>query len=188
MPDGNDRIKSALEIALEKAQRLGSLSDVEKQSQKDGELAAAGAALVERYLNGLPLSDIELELAKRSEEDRGKVRSRILSHLVDMVDIKQTSTDDKVLAAIGHLFPDSELAQIIGGVFQEYRTAMDKARQDNLSRIESDKRTELERKGISGPAVDPAIETSPDWIRIEQDLSSHYEQRLDEIKRNLPAF
>ena len=188
MPDENDRIKSALEIALEKAQRLGSLSDAEKQSQKDEELAAAGTALVERYLNGMLLSDIEVELAKRPEDDRRMVRSRMLSHLVDTVDIKQTSTDDKVLAAIGSLFPDSELSQSIGSLLQEYRTAMDKARQDNLSGIGSDKRTELERKGISGPAVDPAIETSPDWIRIEQDLSSHYEQRLDDIKRNLPTL
>jgi len=187
MPNENDRIKSALEIALEKAQKLGTLSEDEKQRQKDEELVTAAETLAKRYLNGLPLKDIDLELAKHNEQERCIVRNHLLSHLLNSIDIDQAATNEKLLAAIKHLLPESELTQNISDLLHEYRTAVDRTRQDNLGKLEVEKRSELERKGISGSAVEPAIETSSEWLQIKQQLSSHYEQRLNEIKRNLPA-
>ena len=186
MPDENDRIKSALEIALEKAEKLGSLSAEEKQHRKDEEYLAAAEALAMRYLEGLPLTDIDLELAKYQEEERSIVVNHLVVYLVNKVGINQDTVNERILAAIAHILPESKIPQSIAETLHDYRTAKDRARQENLGRLEADKRSELEQIGISGSAVQPAIETSSEWIRIQQDLDSHYEQRLDEIKRNLP--
>jgi len=187
MPNENDRIKSALEIALEKAQKLGGLSEDEKQRQKDEELMTAAEALVKRYLNGLPLKDIDLEMAKHKEEERSVVGNHVLSRLLNRIYINQDATNEKLLAAIEHILPKSELTRNIGDLLREYRTAVDKARQDNLGKLEADKRSELEQKGISGSALEPAIETSSEWLQLTEKLNAYYEQRLDEIKRTLPA-
>jgi hypothetical protein len=187
MPNENDRIKSALEIAMEKAQKLGDLSEDEKQRQKDEALVTVAEALAKRYLDGLPLNDIDMELAKHKGEEQGIARKHLLSHLVNYISIGQDSINEKILAAIVHILPESELIENIGDLLHECRIDMDKARQDNLGKLGAEKRSELEQKGISGSAVEPAIETSSAWRQIEQELSSHYEQRLDEIKRNLPA-
>ena len=183
MSGGNDQIKSAFEIALEKAQKLGALSDEEKHRLKDEELAAAGKALAQRYLNGLPLSEIGADLARRGEVDRKVVGSHLLSYLLDRIDIQTSPKDDRGPSAIQLLTGDSEVTQGIRDLLQEYERALERARQENLSALQATKRSELEREGISGSAVEPAIENSPDWVRIRQNLNSYYEERLEQIKR-----
>ncbi|UCG82229.1 MAG: hypothetical protein JSW38_08450 [Dehalococcoidia bacterium] len=187
MPNENDRIKSALEIAVEKAEKLGDLSEDEKQRQKDEKLVTAAEDLARRYLDGLPLNDIDLELAKHKEEEYGIFRDHLLSHLVKNINFSQDSMSEKMLAAIKHISPESELTATIGDILHEYRVVIDKARQENLGKLEAEKRSELGQLGISGSAIEPSIETSSAWLQIEQELKTRYSQRLDEIKRNLPT-
>ena len=183
MPGKDNEIKSALEIALEKAQRLGALSEEEKQSLKNEELAAAGEALAERYLNGLPLRDIEIELAGRAEQDRRITSHHLLNHLLDRIDMVPVERNDKILNAIQQLSGDSGIVQSIRDLIQEYESAIEKAKRENLSALETAKRNELESKGISGSAVQPALETSLEWKQIRQNLDSHYQERLEEIRQ-----
>ena len=183
MSRNDDKIKSALEIALEKAQKLGALSDEEKDRLKDEELVAAGEALAKRYLNGLPLRDVEAELAGRAEEDRRMISHHLLQHLLDRSDIGHIGRDDNILAAIQHLSGDSAIVQSIRDLHQKYESAIEKAKQENLSALEAAKRNELESMGISGSAVEPAIETSREWMQIQQDLDSHYQGQLEHIKQ-----
>lgn len=183
MSSENEKIKTALEIALEKAQKLGALSDEEKQRTKHEELVAAGEALAKRYLNGLTLRDIGVELGKRGEEDRRIISRHLLSRLVDRIDLEHIAGAERILAAIQHLYGESGVVQSIRDVLQEYESSMEKAWQENRSALESAKRNDLELKGISGSAVDPAIETSPEWLQIRHRLDSHYQERLEEMKR-----
>ncbi|TET75825.1 MAG: hypothetical protein E3J42_02645 [Dehalococcoidia bacterium] len=183
MSGENERIKSALEIALEKAQKLGALSEEERQRLRDEELAAAGEALAKRYLNGLPLRDIDVELGRRGGDDRQIISRNVLSRLVDKIDMEHIAGAERILAAIQHLSGHSGVVQSIKDLLKEYESATEKAWRENRSALEAAKRNELELKGISGSAVDPAIETSPEWLQIRQRLDSHYQQRLEEIKR-----
>jgi len=183
MSINDDKIKSALEIALEKAQKLGALSDEEKYRLKDEELVAAGEALAKRYLNGLPLRDIETELAGRAEGDRRMISQHLLQHLLDRSDIGHIGRDDNILAAIQHLSGDPGIVQSIRDLLQKYESAIEKAKQENLSALEAAKRNELELMGISGSAVEPAIETSREWMQVQQDLDSHYQGQLEHIKQ-----
>ncbi len=183
MSSENEKIKSALEIALEKAQKLGALSEEERQRLRDEELVAAGEALAKRYLNGLPLRDIDVELGKRREEDRQIISRNLLSSLVDKIDMEHIAGAEGILAAIQHLSGDSGVVQSMRDLLREYQSATEKAWRENGSALEAAKRNELELKGISGSAVAPAIETSPEWLQIRQRLDSHYQERLEEIKR-----
>jgi len=183
MSSENERIKSALEIALEKAQKLGALSEEERRRLRDEELVAVGEALAKRYLNGLPLRDIEVELGRRREEDRQTISRNLLSRLVDRIDMEHIAGAERILAAVQHLSGDSGVVQSMRDLLQGYESAMEKAWRENRSVLEAARRNELELKGISGSAVDPAIETSPEWLQIRQRLDSHYQERLEEIKR-----
>lgn len=185
MPDQDDRIKSALEIAMEKAQSLGALSDEEKVRLRAGELDSAAEALAQRYLSGVPLREIEAHLARHGEEELPAIRDRLLRRLLDAIVLSPGSGNDRVLAAIEHISGDAEPARAINSLLQEHEQAMEKHRLENAGALQEAKRRELEQKGISGSAVEPAIETSPDWVRARQSLDSDFEQRLQDIKRQL---
>lgn len=185
MSSENEKIKSALEIALEKARRLGALSEEERRRLRDEELVAAGEALAKRYLNGLPLRDTELDLGRHREEDRQIISRNLLSLLVDKIDMEHIAGADRILAAIQHLSGHSGVVQSMRDLLQEYESAMEKAWREKRSALEGAKRNELELKGISGSAVDLGIETSPEWLQTRQLLDSHYHERLEEMKRRL---
>jgi hypothetical protein len=183
MPGNDDKIKSALEIALEKVQRLGALSEEEKQRLKNEEIAAFGKALAERYLSGLTLRDIKVELAERAEEDQRTITHHLLQSLLDRIDILHTGADDKIIAAIQLLSGDTGIEQSLKDLIQEYQGSIENARQENQRKLEAAKRSELESKGISGSAVQPAFETSSEWIRIRQNLDSYYSERFEELRQ-----
>ena len=182
MSSDDGKIKSALDIALEKAQKLGSLSAEEKQRARDEELVTAADALARRYLNGLPLSDIEEELAKHNEKERQIISRYLLSHFLDEIDLEHTERAENMLAAIEHIHGDSAVAQSIRDLLQEYQTATDKAWQENYDSLATARIDELKLKGISGSAIEPAIEASPAWLEIIHRLDSHYQERLAKIR------
>ena len=164
MQSKDDEIKSALEIALERAQKLGALSAGEKQRLKDEELIASGEALAKRYLNGLPLCDVEVELGRRKEEDRQIISRHLLLRLVDTIDIKHIAGNERILAAIQHLSGNSGVVQSIRYLLEEYENAMEKARQENWSSLETAGRNELEQNGFrSGTVWIPIIRNA--WRR-----------------------
>jgi hypothetical protein len=183
MSSDDHEIRSAFEIAMEKAEKLGNLSAEEKRQLHEEELLAAGEALRERYLNGLPLRDIDVELRRRTDEDRRIVSHHLLRHLLDTIDVTNAAVDDRILAGIEHLSADAEVVQGIRGLLQEYEKALETARQESLHTLEEAMRKELELRGISGSAVQPAIETSPQWLQVRHGLDAHYQERLEEIKR-----
>jgi hypothetical protein len=185
MPGENDEIKSALEIALQKAERLGPLSAEEQKRAKEEELAQSGAALAKRYLNGAPLRDIERDLAKASDDERSLVNHHLLSHLLEAMGLDQPGQNEKALAAIEYLHARHDLVQGIRDLLREYDAAVDRARTENLSELRSASMEHLRQLGVSGSAVEPAIETSPQWTTLREQVNSAYRERLEEIKRDL---
>ena len=181
---GNDeKIKSALEIALEKAEKLGAPSEEEKQEARREELAATAEALARRHLNGLPLRDLEVELAKLPAGDTATVRQHLKSHLLKAIDLESPGQNDKALAAIQQVFGESETVQSIGDLLQQYAGAVESARTQNLPALKSAKMDELRQRGISGSAVEPSVETSQAWLDLLQQLSAGYRTQIEEIKR-----
>ena len=185
---GDDKeLKSAFDIAMERAQRLGGLSSEEKKRLKEGELAEVGDALGKRYLNGLPLRDVELELGKY-KEDRQILISYLLSSLVDKINLIDPGDVEKILEAIRYFSKRSKVIEGIRDIINEYQIAVEQARQEIQSELGTAKRKELAKKGISGSAVEPAIEASPEWVETSQHLLSEYQKRLEGTKSSLQAL
>lgn len=182
MAGGDKKIKSALDIALEKAQKLGSLSVEERQRLKEDELRAVGEALGKRHLDGLPPRDIEIELRRYKEEERHIVARYLLSSLWNLVDISDIPAAESALAAIQYLSGNSDAVEGIRNLLSEHQRAIEEAWRENRSTLEADKVSQLRLKGISGSAINPGVETYPEWLEIQHQLDSYYRERLEELK------
>ena len=188
MSGDDNEIKSALDIAMEKAQKLGSLSPEESRKIKERELMATGEALAKRYFNRLPMRDIDVEMGRHDEEERKIIVRSILSNLANGLDIKHEADFEALLEAIRHFSGDSDTVQGIKELSHKYREAVEKAWQENMGAVESAKLEELKLNGISGSAILPAAETSPKWLEIRQALESSYGERLAELKKRWTKY
>jgi hypothetical protein len=187
MSSGDNQLKSALDIALERAGKLGKISDEERREVRKKELAGVGEALSARYLKGLPIRDIELELAKY-KEDRQKVIRYMLDELWGRLDLGNHQEIDKILSAIEHFTGNSSVAEEIRSLATEYQNEVEKTLGKNRNSLEDARRKELKRKGISGSAVIPIIESSPEWLQFREGVNSRYRKRLEELKSSLKAL
>lgn len=185
---GDDKeLKSAFDIAMERARKLGGLSAEDKKRLREGELSEVGQALGKRYLSGLPIRDVELELNKY-KEDRQILIRYFLAFLVDKISLTDPGDVERVLEAIQHFSRSPQVIDDIRGLMNEYPAAVEQARQEIQSKLGTARRKELARKGISGSAVEPAIEANPEWLETSQHLLSEYQKRLEGVKSPLQAL
>ena len=194
------KLKSAWEIAQEKADRLGKLSPAEMQRQREQECRQIGRAIAQRYLdNPEPLS-LAIELNKYQEK-KDLVRQATLTHLTQAIDLKSwsgTSPDptkynnrsggvyprlEKIIQGIAAIEPKSQsIIERIRGLAQEYEPLADKTRRA----IEIKCRETLHQLRISGTAVGNInIEATPQWQQSWHLLTEPLEPRLDSLKREL---
>jgi len=182
MSKRDEKIKSALDIALQKASKLGNLSAEEKQSIRNEELKGIGEALGKRYLHGLALRDLELELNSHRDEAHPLVAHYLLAFLTDAIEMSDPAGAERMLDALRHFSSDQENMGNIKSLFQEYKSAIEQAWQRNQDTLAAAKIKELKLKGISGSAIVPCVETSSQWLEIRRQLDSYYQEHLAQIK------
>ena len=182
---GDDKeLKSAFDIAMERAQKLGDMSAQERQRSREEEFREIGEALGKRYLDGLPIRDVEIEL-RRHEGNRRIVIRHLLSFLLDTLALGNSEGAENVLAAIQHYCGDSGAVARIRNLFNEYQKAIEQAWEEKRIKLGTAKRKELKLRGIFGSAVEPAIEASPEWLEIRRRLDASYQERFEETKTPL---
>ena len=181
-----DELKSAWEIAQERATRLGKLSVEEKKQRERQRYRQIGQVLAQKWLDRSQKLDMAAELNKHGEEDRDMVKQAVIEQLVEAVDLAAAQTIDGVKRAIegiGSLGPELQpKAEKMGELVQEYEGAERKIRQE----LESDCRETLHRLRISGTAVgDINIEANPQWQLARQRLIEAFAPRFSDFKREL---
>ena len=182
------KLKSAWEIAQEKADRLGKLSPAEMQRQSEQECRQIGQAIAQRYLDSPEPLPLAIELNKYQEK-KDLVRQATLTHLTQAIDLRfltsfgMTSKPERIIQGIAAVEPKSEsIIERIRGLVQEYEQLADKARQA----IEIKCRETLHKLRISGTAVGNInIEATPQWQQSWHLLTKPLEPRLDSLKREL---
>ena len=179
-------LKSAWEVAQERANRLGKLSAGEKERQERQQYRQVGEALAQKWLDSSQHVDIFAELSKYEEKVRDVIRKAVLERLVkaiELADGQDTSTPKRVLEAIGNLNPELRpKAEEIGQLVQEYELAEQKIRQE----LESGCREALHRLRISGTAVGAInIEANPKWQPARQKLIESFGPGLNALKQGL---
>lgn len=179
-------IKSAWEIAQEKANRLGKLSAEEKKQQERQRYHQIGQALAQKWLDSSRRPNMIEELNKYEEKERGVIKQALIEHLAEVIEFTNTqgiNSTKKVIEALSSLGPELQpKAEEISELVQEYEGTEQKIRQE----LESSYRETLHKLRISGSAVDAInIEADPKWQPAHRGLVESFAPRLNDLKRAL---
>jgi hypothetical protein len=179
-------LKSAWEIAQEKANRLGKLSAEEKEQQEIQRYRQIGQVLVQKWLASSQQLDMPSELNKHGEKEREIIKQAVIEHLLEVIEFTTSRSIDsvkKVIEAISNLKPElqpkvEEISQLV----QEYEEAEQRIRQE----LESNCRETLHQSRISGTAVGAInIEADVQWQVARRGLVESFTPRLNDLKRAL---
>ena len=179
-------LKSAWEIAQEKANRLGKLSAEEKEQQTRQRHRQIGQVLAQKWLDSAQQLDMTAELNKHGENEREIIKQALIEHLVEAIEFTTTrriNSVKRVIEAISSLMPELQpKAEEIAQLVQEYKGAEQKIRQE----MESNYRETLHQLRISGTAVAAInIEADQKWQLARQGLIEAFTPRLNDLKQAL---
>ncbi|MBE0481400.1 MAG: hypothetical protein IBX68_10540 [Dehalococcoidia bacterium] len=185
MPEEKDRIKSACEIAMEKVRKLGSLSAEEQKKMKETELLATAEAYSGRCQKGMPVTQLILDLERFPSEDRTVIKKHLVRKLAATVELKDLTANQRTYELLEGLTGNRKEIDCFVEITKEYQAALARARNENLSRLSASKIRGLAMQGISGSAIEPAIENSAEWRRVQSELDREFGSRLDQAKQEL---
>jgi len=179
-------LKSAWEIAQEKANRLGKLSAEEREQQERQRHRQTGQVLAQKWLDSSQQLDMTAELNKHEEKEREIIKQAVIEHLIEAIEFTTTpgiNSAKRVIEAISSLGPELQpKAEEIGQLVQEYEEAEQKIRQE----IESSYKETLHQLRISGTAVGAInIEADPQCQLTRQELVEAFMPRLNDLKQAL---
>jgi thiamine kinase-like enzyme len=179
-------LKSAWEIAQERANRLGRLSPEEKEQQEWQRCRQIGEALARKWLDNSQQLDITAELNKHAEKERNIIKQAIIEHLVEAIEFTNPHGINSlkgIVEAISNLEPKLQpKAQEIRQLIQEYEKTEQKLRQEQ----ETSYRETLHQMRISGTAVEAInIEARPKWQLARQKLVAAFGPRLNDLKQSM---
>jgi hypothetical protein len=178
-------IKSAWEIAMEKVEKLGKLSPEELKKQREKEFTLIGQALAEKYLAGLDLWQLEVELDKYKGEEKDWVKKLTAKELIQLIELGNYQRLEKAIEGISYLIEDGGVGNIreeVKRLFDEYEQAGREMREE----IERSGREILHQLRISGSAIE-AINprAKEDWQQNLDESAQPYKERLEELKQRL---
>ena len=179
-------IKSAWELAMEKAERLGKLSPEELRRQKEEKYGSIGRVLADKYLGGLALWQLEVELGKYNAEEEVLVKEALASELIHAIELGNCERLQKMIEGILTLKQNhaaiGEIKNEIEQLFEEYEQVEEK----ESGEIEKSAREILHQLRISGSAivaVNPNV--VPEWQQVFSRLAQPYKERLEGLKEKL---
>ncbi len=179
------KIKSTIELAMEKAAKLPRLTKEEIRQQQEKEYAPRGGAIAGRFLAGdIAEEDLEAELSRYQGEQGEIVRRAFLASLCQAIDLEDAEATARVFEGIKALVCDDQLedtARRSSGILQDYQ----EQRQREFARTEQAESVTLRELGISGSAIRLNMEQSQGWREKRSELLEGFRPRVDEIKREL---
>jgi hypothetical protein len=178
-------IKSTLEIAMEKIAKLPKLTPEEIREQREKELGPRGKAIANRYLEGtLKETDLETEISLFQEEERDIVRRSLNASLCNAIDLENREQSCRSLSALQVLQQDAgleEKTRELEKIFTDYL----RQQEEGLTELERQERESLRALGISGSAVRPNPEASPESQEKLQVLQQRFRARIEDLRREL---
>jgi len=183
-------MKSAFEKAMEKAEKLGKLSAEEMRQRREDEYTPVGRAIVDRYLGHGHTTILEDEINRYRGDEKNVVTRAALSRLREAIGLENNEVVERAIAGMIVLTSDRRVGEIgerIRSLIREYREAKIAKYEQEKDHIERREREVLHQLRISGSAIgDINLEASEAWARISQELSSQFNERLEELKQQLP--
>jgi hypothetical protein len=169
-------IKSTLDLVLEKTRNL-TLSRDERLDLARQELDKKVNSLLTRYLdNFLPLSTLREEMEKIDTQQHGLADQLLKRHLLARFDLD--GDNSLILPALSEIvnFNIDPLTVLQ----REYETEREESR-----KIFSEKAlSALEERGVSGSALIPNLNQTPEWNQFLEDLRKRYQERIRTIENS----
>lgn len=178
-------IKSAWEIAQEKAEKLGKLSaeEIRKQRQEKGN--SVGKALAEKYLVKPDLSELTEALNNYKGEEGKIVRQAAVTRLVEAVELKSGGRLKDVSQSLLALLPEEGVLAVLKEIerlFEEYRQAEQTVKQQ----IDKAGREILHQLRISGTAISGINpQAKEEWRKVLDEFARPFTERLSQLKKEL---
>jgi hypothetical protein len=189
MSDGE--IKSALEIALERVNRLSRLSPDEVTKWREEEYQGRGKALAGRYLRGLPVRDLERELGAYKAEEQAAVRRGLLEAVLAEVSLETDPTRTSICENIIAIGAGSGVKGCMDRIIALQRLFMKE--KENLleisrQRLDKEVKAQLKAVGIGGSSLRANVLGPIEWREALAEMHTRYGQELDSIKNEAVAL
>lgn len=185
------KIKSAWEIALEKAEKLGELSELEMKRRQEEEYVPIGQGLANKYLSGLPLRKLQAGLERHDGEAGRLVKKGALSALIQTIAPQDPDVGLRALEAIRQLLDDAAARHVADDIALRLQDQSENTAQDDAEHREWIRRKEereLRAQGIGGSAVDINVEASAEWREFLRGIERQREEELTPLKERLMAL
>ena len=186
----SEQIKSAWEIAMEKAEKLGKLSEEEMKKTRRDTYGLIGGGIAKKYLSGLPIRDLHIELGKYTGDERELVMEFLFSTLAAAISLDDVEGTIKALDAWLSIKQSDETGTAVNDInnlLQDYKNEIETKDESAAGEAEKDILHQLEGEGISGPAILPNLTKSSRIIQIKENIKKEYSAKLAAMKNKLPA-
>lgn len=184
-----DEMKSALERALERADRMGKLSPEEMQRQNEARYIPAGEAIAQRFFEHGHISILAEQLDKLESEGKAIATRSALSTLIESIDLDNRDMTERALEGINGLDRSDHIGRIsedMVDLFGQYAWQNKLWYEENAEDAGKEVKERMPNAGISGSAIaEVNIENDEEWSRKSDELRSEFNSRLGELKKAL---
>lgn len=181
-----ERVKSALEIAMERISELPELTPEEIAEQKEKEWWPVGLAISNRYLQGQIREDeLEADLNGHRGEPGEIVRRAFISNMCQSIQLEDVSKADRAFDGLAVIAGEGDSLEGAQRDFLQVRREFEREKEIVSNKFASLLRTELENGGISGSAVRPNVAGNETWKRNLSGMFRSYTPKLDKIRGRL---
>ena len=184
-----DEMKSALERALERADRMGKLSSEEMQHQNEARYKPAGEAIAQRFFEHGHISILAEQLDKLEDEGKTIATRSALTTLIHDMNLDNKDITERALEGIMGLQGSKAVADIADNVlalYGQYAWQKKLWYEENAEDAGKEIRERMAYAGISGSAIaEINIDNDEEWSRKSNELRTEFDLRLGEIKKEL---
>jgi hypothetical protein len=180
-----ERLKSALELAMERLSGLPDLTPEEIAAQKEREFAPVGEALCRRYLAGLiVVHDIPATLGRYTGDPGRIVRRAFSTCLCDALRLEDASSMRSILEAVEPLV-GAEICSEAEKAFRLIRDSYEQEKQNKSRVFERTARESMRIFGIAGSAVQPNLDADEIWQQELNNIRQTFAPSVEALRKNL---
>jgi len=181
-----ERIKSAWEIAMERAASRSSVKPEELKKQNEEKGLIIGKALADKFLSDLDKNRLKADLGKYGEEERPFIVKGARKALIESLELGDYEKLEGVIEGLCSLAGDDRPKEIKGRLFLIYDNYTGIYKKSS-EKFQAAGRKILNRYGISGDAVkaiNPSV-FNEELKQINRDDLLPLEKEYEELKKEL---
>lgn len=179
-----EKVKSALEIAMERISGLPELTPEEIAEQKEKEYRPVGEALANKYLQDIiDVQNIPTELCRHQGDSGRIVRRAFISYLCRSVQLEDSQMAVKALTGLCKLAEDTEgIKEQANAAWIRVQDDFQQLKDQTLQECEVSEKEKLNVLGIFGSAVRPNMTDNESLKKKLSELYRTFEPEMEKLR------